>query len=365
MTNKGRTRERWFQDRTVIAAIIGGVFLLLSTAVGGYFATKKPEPLPPLEIKTITEGKERVLSTLALRPEAYVVDSAGFVELSDDYVVLSESLGVAIARPTAQEWTVGRITRAGSVSLIDIPYVAYIADKFAKEWQVDTTLWGARLGVRLDLPFKITLNRESVISGIPVGENLLDNADIAELIVNGQLRENDRDANWFERKQVRDELWREMDSITAAGLPVTKDVYSGVFIAPITQAVPPKYLGIGWHHLSLFDKVGLMLRPGVAVASLNYSDREERIALFNESVELGNVDVNGVKRDRVIINTLGYGIQVDTVVYLVGLQFLSDQDEATLQELKRFFRSVRLRGMRAKGPEQPLRQPSAVGPARP
>lgn len=93
----------------------------------------------------------------------------------------------------------------------------------------------------------------------------------------------------------------------------------------------PKYMGVGWHHLSLFDKVGLLLRPSVAIASLSYSDREERVALFNESVELRNVEVNGVQREKVIINTLGYGIQVDTVVYLVGLQFLSGQEEATAE----------------------------------
>lgn len=344
------------------AAIIGGVFLLLSTAVGGYFATRNPDPLPPLEIKTITEGKERVLSTLALRPESYVVDSATFLDLSDDFVVLSESLGIAIARPTGQEWTVGRITRGGTVSVLDIPYVAYMADEFAKAWQVDTTRWGSRFGVRLDLPFKITVNRESVVSGIPVGENLMDNAEIAEVMVTQSLNEAEQDANWFERKELREELRRQMDSLNAAGLPVTKDVYSGVFIAPFTEALLPKYLGVGWHHLSLFDKVALMLRPGVALASLSYSDREDRVSLFNESVELRNVDVNGVRREKVIINTLGYGIQVDTVVYLVGLQFLSGQDEATLQELKRFFRSVRLRGARVKGAGQAPRGTAAQPP---
>lgn len=362
MRSQAQLAERWYQDRTVIAAIIGGVFLLLSTAVAGYFATRSTDPLPPLEIKTITDGKERVLSTLALRPESYVVDSATFLDLSDDFVVLSDSLGIAIARPTEQQWTVGRITRGGSVSLLDIPYVAYISEAYARAWKIDTTRWGTRFGVRLDLPFKITVDGESAVSGIPVGENLMDNADIAELMVNETLEETGQDVNWFERKQVRDELRGQMDSLNAANLPVTKDVYSGVFIAPFTESMLPQYLGIGWHHLSLFDKVGVMLRPSVAIASLSYSDREERVALFNESVELRNVEVNGARREKVIINTLGYGIQVDTVVYLVGLQFLSGQDEATLLELKRFFRSVRLRGARAKG-DEPTRRPMTAQPS--
>jgi hypothetical protein len=103
----------------------------------GYFATKKSDPLSPLEIKTITNGKERVY--LALRSgQKHMFDSAAFLDLTDDYVVLSDSLGIAIARPTEQEWTVGRITRGGSVSVLDIPYVAYAAEEFAKDWQVDS-----------------------------------------------------------------------------------------------------------------------------------------------------------------------------------------------------------------------------------
>lgn len=323
--------------------MIGGFFLLISTAFGTYFATRKPEGLPPLEIKTISGGgKEQVLATLAMHPERQVLDSAAFSDLPGEYVLVNDTLGIAVRKPTEYRWTAGRLPSPGGVDWYDIPALAALSEEMGKMWGIDSTLTFAFYGVSLDQPFHLRVTGASLVNGVPLGGNPFTRPEVAQAFEKYQFAD-DPDANWFERQKFREETNHTMDSLNAARLPKTTDLYSGVFITAISDHTLPKYAGFVWHYLDLFEKVALALNQRLPPNNLLYVDRERHVIVFNESVHLRSVQVDSVSRD-LIVNRVGYAILVDKTVYLVQLQFLSGQEERTLDDLQEYFRSVRLRG---------------------
>jgi hypothetical protein len=322
--------------------MIGGVFLLLATAIGGYFATRRPEAVPPLEIKTITGGKEQVLATIALRPESHLVDSASFADLATEYVLVNDTLGIAIKKPTEYRWTAGRMNRPGGVSLYDIPLIAFYSEEQGKMWGIDSNLSIPYYGVGLDQPFAMRVTAATSLSGIPFGANPFAKPEIGKLMEDYYFSD-DAYATWFDRQKYRKEIIHMVDSLNLARLPVTENLYSGVFVSPITQDALPKFAGIGWHYLDLFEKVAFILGMQQPPDDLLYIDRQRHLMVFNESLHLRNVQVDGVDREAVIVNRVGYAILVGEVVYLVQLQYLSGQSEETLDELQDYFRSVQLR----------------------
>ncbi len=322
--------------------MIGGFFLLLSSVIAGYFATRTPSTLPPLEIKTISGGgKEQVLATLAMHPERQVVDSATFVDLPGEYVLVNDTFGIALRNPTDYRWTAGRLTRPGGVDWYDIPLIMMQAEEQGKLWGIDSNLAIPYFGVRLDQPFHLRVGQETEVNGIPLGANPFTKAEIARLMEDYNFQ-GDADATWFDRQKFREQLVHSVDSLNLKKLPRVVDVYSGVFVSAIEERTLPKYAGIGWHYLDIFEKVALVLSQSQPPNNLLYIDRERHVAVFNESVRLRSVQVDSVSLDA-ILNRVGYAILVGKVVYLVQLQFLSGQGDRTLDELQEYFRSVRLR----------------------
>ncbi|MGH7510064.1 MAG: hypothetical protein ACREMZ_11410 [Gemmatimonadales bacterium] len=335
--------DRWYSDRNIQAALIGGTFLLLSAVVGGYFATRKPAGLPPLEIKTIAGGKEQVLATLALRPDKQVIDSGAFDDLFPEYLLISDTFGIAIKRPTEHRWMAGKLSKVGGVSLLNVPLIGAYSEEAAKMWGVDTAKINIPVyGVRLDQPFEVIITTATRIGDIPAGSNPFAQLGILKSFEDYNFRD-EPSASWFDRLKFREEILKSTDSVIQARLPDTTRVYSGVFVLPITEEALPKYAGLAWHYLTLFDKVALSLSSDAIGDRLVYVDRERGITIQNESVDLHSARIDGVDREGLVVNRVGYSIQVGKVVYLVILQYLSGQDQATLNELQEYFRSVRIR----------------------
>lgn len=149
-----------------------------------------------------------------------------------------------------------------------------------------------------------------------------------------------------ERIAFRLDTRRSVDSLIDARLPVSKKVFSGVFVSPITESILPKYAPIPWHYMGLFEKAVWIASPQLPMPNLLFADRETKVAALNESVTLRNATVDGVEVEAIVINRVGYLVQADSTVYLVTLQYLSNQDQETLKTLERFFKSVRLRAGR-------------------
>lgn len=332
---------KWYSSRSIQASLIGGSFVLLSAIVGGYFATRNRSPLPPLEIKTVIGGGEKVLATLALKPERQLVDSTRFAALGREYLLLSDTFGIAIEKPEEYRWTAGPLKKAGSVTIEDMPIIRAINKPLEKLWGIDSTFALPSYGVRLDYPFEIQLAAKSRIDEIPVGGNPFLNSDFMQMTEKAFSQYFN-----FDRSAYRRETIRQADSIIQSSLPVTEKVYSGVFVYPISEKDLPKTLPIPFMYLSLFDKVVYALTPGIPSPNLFFVDRHNKTAVFNESVTLTDVEVSGVHHDKLIINRVGYAVQTGKLVYVVFLQFLSNQDDATLAELQGFFRSVQLRSER-------------------
>jgi len=330
----------WYKSRTMQAAVVGGVFLLVSTIVAGYFASKRAESGPSMEIRSIESGQEKVLATLALRPQGQIVDSAAFSVLGASYVMLSDTFGIAILKPTEYRWTAGPVDRAGDVSLADMPVIAAFGQEVQKLWKIDTTLKSPRYGVRLDLPFEIRLNPDTRVNGIALGDDPFSNPEVMRRFEDYMISSGAALSN---RVEWEVDFRRWIDSALKAGLPVTRHLYSGVFVEAITAKSLPEYAPLPWQYLNLFDKVLMAIGPGIPAPNVFYADRKTGTAAINQSLLIEKAEVNGKPSAPFYLNRVAYLVQGTKVIYLVSLQYLSFQDEATLRELERFFKSVRLR----------------------
>src|SRR5262245_17890477 len=99
---------KWYESRTNQAALIGGVALVIGAAIGALpsILRSRASPQATFEIKTLGQGGEHTLATLAMEPAGQVLDSSAFSRLSESFIV-NDSLGIAFSRPDGQDWTVG------------------------------------------------------------------------------------------------------------------------------------------------------------------------------------------------------------------------------------------------------------------
>lgn len=340
--------DPWYKSGTNQAALIGGGFLLLSTLVGGFFATRRSGPYPPFEIRSYEGGSEMVLSHLALTPSEQLLDSAGFAGLNPTELIVNDSLGAAIAKPVSYEWTVGDVGVMDKVSEEDIPFLGFLKEQIRSGWPRDTTRDRIpAFGVRLDHPVRIELSRQSLLDSAVLGYNPFSDSKYAM----GWLRANygaivssfppDTIADAVER------LSRQMDSIMSARLPRTREVYSGVFVTRVRRADLPYHPLVSWLKRDLLDEAVSSASVAVGSPSLLIVDRAHGTAVLNETIALSNVVVDGRPTGRLYVNRVGYALVAGDSVFLVILQYVSNQDRAVLTELERFFRSVRLRRSKA------------------
>lgn len=126
--------QKWYESRTNQAALIAGVFLVMATTIGALLSNQNSSVLPPLEIKAIQSGQATVLSTLALRPDRQLLDSGDFAALRSDYVLLSDTFGIAVEEPGDHRWTAGPLGAPGGVSLQDLPLIGAMVDETRKLW---------------------------------------------------------------------------------------------------------------------------------------------------------------------------------------------------------------------------------------
>lgn len=334
---------KWYESRTNQAAMIGGLFLLASTSVAAYLGSRRAtQPLPTLEIKALEGGRDKVLATLALRPDRQLLDSAAFAALEPSYLLLSDTFGIAIQKPTGYQWTAGRLESPGSVSLEEMPIIGAIAEETRKAWGIDSTYDLSYFGVRLDKPARVRVSNRSRLDSIPLGDNPFRNAQLLSRFEK-YVFADDVTAGVVDRMRFRREIQDWSDSLIHARLPTTVDLYSGVFIAPITESRLPPFAPIPWHYLEPFDKVLVALAPIIPPPRLFYTDRQAGIAALNETATLANVELNGVMVPSLVVNRIAYVVRVESVVYAVLLQYVSQNDDAAVPELERLFQSVRLR----------------------
>lgn len=332
---------KWYESRINQAAMIGGVFLVLATIAGTLLGRRHESRIPPLEIKTLTDGSPQVLARLALDPRQFVTDSATFGDLSASVLVVNDSLGIAIERPTDYRWRAGALEKPGRVDLDVIPFFKEAGEGVLRALQIDTISPLQYYGVQQDHPVKLTLNRNSRVLGIPVGKNPAQDQDFVSSMLRLSGFDDLSDAELAEARRE----WRaQIDSLLDAELPKEISVYPGVYITAITQS---RFEGLDfypWVDIGFFDKIVVaMVANYLSPPTFLYVDRDAGIIAFNKSVIINNASLNGTPTDDVIVNEVGYAVQSGEMIFTVFLQHVSSQDEKVLSELERFLRSVRLR----------------------
>lgn len=336
--------QKWYQSRTNQGAIIAGVFLLLAAFVSGWLSRGTPaRGIPELEIRTMADGSEQVLARLALDPRGRVVDSLDFTRLRSEMLVNHE-MGVAIELPTAQKWTSGDVGRPGAVTLALVPWLGDYIDNLRVAWDVDAWPEVKHFGVRLDHPTRVRVTPLSKINGVSVGENPLDDSGfrdvVRRLVTSGEEPPpSDFDVEEFLRFERE-----RTDRVIQSRLPRDTVLFSGVFVAELdSERLPPVHLGLH-KYMSLLDRAVGSFAMSVIPPDFLYLDRTAGTALFNVRTRLSGVWINDEYTEEAIINEAGYAVQVEDRVYIVLLQYVSNEPREVLTELERYFRSVRLRG---------------------
>ncbi len=334
--------QRWYQSRMVQAASIAAIGAILAAILSQLHLLWQPKE-GYVEIRTTSIGGEQTLSKLALRPSGELLDSTSFLALPSRNWVISESLGVAFQPPQGQEWTVGPLGKLQSVGFDDVVFMSFINDLVSRGWPESRTAGIAYFGARLDQPVRVTLERDSRIGSVVLGENPFESLKYSigflRMAYGSSLLDLPEDTIIATRQAMK----AAMDSVIASKLPVDRLIYSGVFVSRVDRTTLPQNPYFEWAPRTLLDDIGSDTRTGLELPALLLVDRDKHILLLNETVRLDMVRVNGSPPTRLIVNRVGYAIERGSFAYLVVLQYISSDRSAVLSTLEDIFKSVRLR----------------------
>lgn len=258
--------------------------------------------------------------------------------------MLDDSIGIALAAPSAQEWTVGSVGSPTMVSEFDIPIIRSIFERQAIVFAFDTVSLDF-FGARLDHATTIELERESGIQGFPVGENPFRNPQFADAVLRLIVGPEEVDAAPMdERADARAYLIEEHDSIVDANLPLTKEVYAGVYITQIDLAQLPTIGPMNWLYMQPLEKATTLFKSVLVPDDFLLVDRAAGLSILNQSVVLSDVVVDGQPADAFVINRVGFVVSAGRpeLFFAVIMQFPSNTPEPAVNELRRMFESVRL-----------------------
>lgn len=330
---------RWYQSRSNQAALIGGVALIVATAVGSVIAVRGRSAYPVLEVKDLTPGGEQTLARLALSPTKQLIDSAGFARLSRDDLLWNDSLGVAIRKPSGFEWGMTKGDSLEVVSLADGTFFHWlfgiIRKGFARELESNVRFFG----VRLDQPTRVGLTAASQVDSTVLGVNPFKDASYFVKWIRG----NGGDPSEIpldSLAQYQREAIAELDSITAARFPVSKQLATGVFVARVGVSELPAGI-VTWAQSPTLDRTVSVVAVGAP--SLLVIDRDRKTALFSVATRMRHIQIDGRPTAYATLNRAGYAIERGKYVYVVMLQYMSTQPSTVLEELQRILESVRLR----------------------
>lgn len=336
-------RDPWYHSRMNQAAFITGVCAIIAAVLIAFGPRPGPES-SFFEIQGMDESGQLALARIALDPIRPILDSTSFGSLESTLFV-DDSTGVAFSRPVGQEWTVGAVGRLMSVTLADIPLLGLVAEAEQQGWPSDTLAAQLQyVGVRRDHPVSIMLTTRTRVGDVELGHNPFNDPEYAIgwlRMLYGQLfSEIPIDSLVVYARNAM----AQMDSIIGARLPITRDLFTGVYVARITTDVMPGQGILRWMNLDLLENVARHSRSGPNLPSMLLVNRERGFAIVNESFAILNAVVNGVAGTGVIVNRLGYAVRSGDDVYLVLLQYISADPPELVAELERVFRSVRLKG---------------------
>jgi hypothetical protein len=334
---------RWYESRMVQAALVTGTAAIIVAFIT-VFGQASRQTYPPLEIKSLVDGSEQTLARLALQPANRILDSADFEALPVALLAISESLGVAMAKPEGQDWTTGALGLQSEISIDDSPFFGFLDDAAQAGWPTPADKLRLHyFGVRRDHPTHITLTGQSTVGNVPLGTNPF--RDPKYII--GWMR-----MNWGNEMfslpadtlaKLGMQITAQMDSIIGARLPRDKDLYSGVFVARMDPGSIPLSPLVTWIKRDPLDDLVSYFRSTLEVPSVLLLDRAKSILILNETIRLGNIIVEGRSTKNLIVNRVGYATKVGASAYMVLLQYVSSDDPVILPQLQSVFRSVRIR----------------------
>lgn len=333
--------QRWYHSRTNQAALIGGAALLLATAIGGIVAIQTRPAYPTIEVKDLTPTGERVLARLALSPTRQLVDSAAFAALQHEDLLWNDSLGVAIAAPTDYVWSVSYSDSLETVSIRETLFHYWLLDQlrtgFGNEALEDRVRF---FSVRLDHPTIVTIGADASIDSTKVRHNPFKDTEYFVRWMRTNYGDALEDIPVDTLAVAYQQLNATLDSIAAVRYPLTRRLLNGVFVGRVQSADLATGL-LPWVAAPLLDRVVASVAEGTP--TLLVIDRDRGSAIFSSAVQLQDVALDGVETSHVMFNRAGYAVARGDAVYVVMLQYLSNQSKAALEELQRLLESVRIR----------------------
>lgn len=333
---------KWYHSRTNQAALITGIFGLAIAIVVSILSSERRDPYPAIEIKNLTPTGEEVLARLAVTPSRQLMDSSAFAALRSRDVIVNDSLGVLIARPSGYEWGVGDFGELEKISVDDVAVFRWISGMLERGFPQDTAMPVRYFGVRLDEPARITLTAESRLDSTRVGTNPFRNTRYAlglmRMIYGDYLNQVPED----ELAAGQAEMIRTIDSVTRADFPSKRQIFNGVFVARVGPTARRYAEFLSWLKTSPLQHALSVVRVSSRPPSFLVVDSDRGTLLFSDAVLIEDALVNGRIVPAVTLNRAGYMVKTGATVHVVMLQYVSTAPREVLAELERFLSSVRI-----------------------
>lgn len=354
------SRKKKFKiNTTILIAVITSGLTFCGTIISAALASpliikafEKPPAVQEIQIQTGEGTKET--TQISLISNQHLITSQDLKRLDLNNYYIDESLEIAVKRIAGGGWEINTFNTLPTISMIDVPMMGLGTSAIGGIYfdQAQQTIFG----VRQIEGYEIILDRDSMISSMPMDLNLYDNLEYVRASLESQAslmkKTNPAQAEFFDLMlqdeiltTVQEELSMNFEAYLDTQLPATKQVHSGVYVIPINsesldsnlflEVVPEStLLDRAMNYLSFSG----LFSAGIARNTI--VDQKEGIASFQASVELENVKVDG-KPTNATLNNIGFIVAGEERAILVVLIYLDVDNISLFDELRDIFNSLK------------------------
>jgi hypothetical protein len=306
----------------------------------------------------VTKDKEgqSLVYEVSVSPASQFVDQRELDALDRNRFVIDENLGIAIRKPTGDQWEVGEFEGFEIISITDIPAIELSVSTAAGLFpQISPTVFG----VRDKKGHEISLTKSSKIASLPVTYNIYGDPDFVVASMKAQMELMSK-LGLAPPSDVPDELIRQLAPALAATVKTyieetyrkEKTVRNGVFAAFFTLdqlkasifakfSPESSYLDLALNTVFISGPMsGAMALGGIQNLYVNQGDK---LASFRFMIGLKDVEIDGNIQDA-RLNLAGFIVAGHTRVVVVQIVFLDIDGVATFEAIKGFLDSLRFVG---------------------
>ncbi len=303
----------------------------------------------PIQGPTGTDYAE--VAQVSLSPATQLISARELSHLDRNKYDVREDMGIAMPRQISAHWDLGPVNTLPVLGYGDIPALRTGLEVFRYMFEGERPLI---LGVQEKKPKLVTLDRNSMIGGVPLTLNYFDDRQYMKAAMKasaGMLRQlgitaSVEDISESDLENVRTMLRASFQASIDKKLPVRKELRNGVFVMTLKKESLENNLFTKVTGLSnsLLDKAllkvvmsGYFTQGGLGNM---YADQRRGIISFNANVRVSKARLDESTVDFVL-NTIGFIVTSEDRAYFVLLIYDSTSEIQIYKELETFLNNLR------------------------